>query len=261
MRLCKHFLAPGLSSTPSLLGPDDPAPATIREADGGWLLTVEHAGRAVPAVLGDLGLAAGEIDRHIGWDPGADELARAIHAMVGGALVEQPYSRLVIDCNRPWGAHDLVPEDSDGTAIPANLRAEEPARRMRWDTIHQPFHDEIAARVAARPRALLSVHSYDPQRRSDAATRPWPVGLLWRKENAFASHLAGHLSGNALAEPLGLNEPYLIEDESDYTIPVHAEPAGLGHVLVEVRNDFLRQPADIAAMARLFADALSRWSA
>ena len=50
-----------------LLSPDDPAPfATIR-ADGASdiFLTADHAGRAVPAALGDMGVPAGEWDRHI----------------------------------------------------------------------------------------------------------------------------------------------------------------------------------------------------
>ncbi len=228
--------------------------------DGSLLLTVEHAGNLVPRALGDLGLPAGEIDRHIGWDPGASPLANALHARVGGTLVEQRYSRLVIDCNRPFDAPDLIAEISDGTTVPANVGTTQTERLRRWTEIHQPYHDAVAKAVAQRPRGLVSVHTYDPQRRVDGAIRPWPIGLLWRKPNRLADHLATHLATAPLALPLGINQPYTIDDESDYTIPVHAEAGGLDHVLIEVRNDFLKRDEDVAAMADLLADALSNWS-
>jgi predicted N-formylglutamate amidohydrolase len=37
----------------------------------------------------------------------------------------------------------------------------------------------------------------------------------------------------------GLNEPYIVDDVSDYTIPVHGETRGIPHVLLEVRNDLI----------------------
>jgi predicted N-formylglutamate amidohydrolase len=241
-------------ATEALLGPGDPVPI-IRGAGGsGWLVTVEHAGRAVPRALGDLGLPPGEIDRHIGWDPGALALGEAIAKRLDATLLAQPYSRLVIDCNRPWGAPDLAPAVSDHTIVPANVGLTEADFRRRWDAIHAPFHAAVAA-AADKARGLLSVHSYDPQRRSDGAVRPWPVGLLWRQANPLAEGLARALVREKAALPLGINQPYEIENASDYTIPVHAEPRGLPHVLVEVRNDHLRTPAAVAAMADLLTRA------
>ena len=238
----------------AVLGPDDPAPLTRRAGGSGWLVTVEHAGTAVPRALGDLGLPPGEIDRHIGWDPGALALGTALAERLDATLLAQPYSRLVIDCNRPWGAPDLAPAVSDGTEVPANARLTEPDLRRRWDAIHAPFHAAVCE-AAARARGLRAVHTYDPRRRSDGAIRPWPVGLLWRQPNPLADGLARALAREAAALPLGLNQPYEIEDASDYTIPVHAEPRGLPHVLVEVRNDHLRTSTAVAAMTDLLAQA------
>lgn len=238
----------------SLLGPDDPAPLVGRAGGSGWLVTVEHGGRAVPRALGDLGLPPGEIDRHIGWDPGALELARAMAARLDATLLAQPYSRLVIDCNRPWGAPDLAPAVADGTEVPANAGLTEADLRLRWNDIHAPFHARVAE-AARAARGLLAVHTYDPKRRSDGAVRPWPVGLLWRQANPLAECLARALAREPAALPLGINAPYEIEDASDYTIPVHAEPLGLPHVLIEVRNDVLATPAAVAAMADLLTRA------
>jgi predicted N-formylglutamate amidohydrolase len=127
------------SAPAALLSPADPPPVEVVVGSSGWLLTVEHAGRAVPERLGSLGLAPGEIDRHIGWDLGALPLARLLRDRLGATLVAQPYSRLVVDCNRPWEAPDLVPEASDGTPVPANVGLTEKARRERWEAIHAPF--------------------------------------------------------------------------------------------------------------------------
>jgi predicted N-formylglutamate amidohydrolase len=238
----------------ALLGPGDPAPLIHRAGGSPWLVTVEHAGRAVPRGLGDLGLPPGEIDRHIGWDPGALALGRALAQRLDATLIAQPYSRLVIDCNRPWGAPDLAPPVSDGTVIPANRGLTDADLRRRWEEIHAPFHTAIA-KAADTTGGLVSVHTYDPQRRSDGAVRPWPVGLLWRQPNPLDETLARALAGEPAALPLGLNQPYEIEDASDYTIPVHAEPRRLPHVLIEVRNDHLRTTAAVALMADLLTRA------
>lgn len=244
----------GPTSEP-LLGPDDPEPVAVRDGAAPLLLTVEHAGRAVPRRLGDLGLPQGEIDRHIGWDIGALDLAVALADSLSASVVAQRYSRVVIDSNRPWGADDLIPEVSDSTAIPANAGLSEEARLQRWHALHQPFHREVATRCDAGARALIAIHTYDPQRHSDAAERPWPIGLLWRQDNPLAVRLARRLAADGAALPLGLNEPYRIEDTSDFTVPVHCEARNLPHVLVEVRNDLVRDKAGVARMAGVLARA------
>jgi predicted N-formylglutamate amidohydrolase len=38
---------------------------------------------------------------------------------------------------------------------------------------------------------------------------------------------------------VGDNEPYVVNDATDYTIPVHAERRGLYHALVEIRQDLI----------------------
>jgi predicted N-formylglutamate amidohydrolase len=231
-----------------LLSDHDPDPVFAKAGRSDWLLTVEHAGRAIPSVLGDLGLPPGEIDRHIGWDPGALDLALELAHRLDASLIAQRYSRLVIDCNRPWQAHDLVPETSDRTAIPANKTGRED-HKMRWDEIHAPFHAAVTDALDRGARRLVAVHTYDPLRRVDGATRPWPIGLLARVSNPLIIALERHLSEVIRVAPLGVNQPYEIEDTSDYTIPIHAEPRDLPHVLIEVRNDFLRDAAAVAAMA------------
>ena len=243
---------------PRLLGTDDPPPVHRQPGDARLLLTVEHAGRAVPSALADLGLPAGEIDRHIGWDIGAFALATELAGHLDAPLIAQRYSRLVIDCNRPRDAPDLTPAVSDRTAVRANEGIGEAERRARWDEIHRPFHAAVSEACDKGIDALVSVHSYDPRREVDAAPRPWPIGLLYRRANPLADGLRAALEAESGALPLGVNAPYEIEDASDYTIPVHGEGRNIPHVLLEVRNDFLRDPQGVGLMAALLARALGQ---
>jgi predicted N-formylglutamate amidohydrolase len=240
-----------------LLTRSDAAPVEIERGDraGTLLFTCEHAGRAVPERLAGLGLAEADLADHIGWDPGALPLARALAARFEAPLVAQPYSRLVIDCNRPRHATDLAPAEADARPVPGNAALAAADLDSRWNEIHRPFHAAVAER-AARATALVSVHSFAPRRRADTADRPVHVGVLARRDSPLRARLLAAL-GAAVAGPVALNAPYEIEDESDYTIPVHAEPAGLPHVLLEVRNDLIAEAAGVARLARAIGDALA----
>lgn len=252
----QHDLKAGAAQgSTRLLAPGDPEPVLQRAGTRPVLLTVEHADRAIPQRLGTLGLSPGDVDRHIGWDIGALDLALSIADRLDVTLVAQRYSRLVIDCNRPWESDELVPEISDRQQVPGNAAMRPDDRRARWDEVHQPYHNAVADAAARGPKALVAIHSYDPQRDVDATPRPWPIALLYREANPFADGLRAALAADERVLPLGVNAPYQIEDESDYTIPVHAERRGLPHVLIEVRNDHLRNSEGITRVADILTDA------
>ncbi len=204
------------------------------------VLTCEHAGRAIPAKLGDLGVSASDMERHIAYDIGAEGLSRLLSAALDAPLVMQRYSRLVIDCNRPLEAPDCMPEVSDGTVVPANHNLDAVQRAKRYDEIHQAFHDQVSrlldARMLGREETLLlSVHSFTPC--LAGVDRPWHVGLLYNRDKRVSDGLMEALEQHTSGLRMEFNEPYKIEDDSDYTIPVHGEARGLPHVLLEVRNN------------------------
>src|SRR3954447_8940776 len=89
-------------STEQLLEPDEPYPVAFENAAGGsvFFLTCDHAGRAFPRRLGTLGLPAPETLRHIAWDIGIGAVGQQLSRLLDAAVVQQRYSRLVIDCNR-----------------------------------------------------------------------------------------------------------------------------------------------------------------
>lgn len=248
---------------PALLAEGDPEVHEIVNPAGGSriVLVCEHAGRRVPASLGDLGLPAAEFDRHIAWDIGAEGLSRHLARLLDARLILQRYSRLVVDCNRPFEAADAVPETSDGTPIPANARLAPSARAQRFAAIHVPFHDRLAALLDAHPAGartiLVAIHSFTPMLLSQRRARPWHVGLLYNRDGRFSRRLMVALEARRPGLPAAFNEPYWVDDDQDYTIPVHAERRGIEHALVEIRNDLIADGRGQAEWAGLLAEAIA----
>jgi len=247
----------------AVLSPHDPDPVAIVNPDGKsvFLLTCEHAGRAIPKRLGDLGIPRADMDRHIAYDVGAETLSRRLSARLDAPLVMQRYSRLVVDCNRPFEAVDCFPEASDGTTVPANVGLGQQAQRQRFDEIHQPFHRAVAAlldrRAAeAKPTTLVSVHSFTP-RLQGGSPRPWFVGALSNRDDSFAQRFLAAFRAAHPEIPCAHNEPYVVDDLSDYTIPVHGEARGLPYLLLEIRNDLILDRDGQQRWAALVADALA----
>ncbi len=239
------------------LGPDEPAPVEAHgPLDAGHLLLVcEHAGNRVPRRLQALAPPPGELARHIAWDIGAAGLARSLAEALAAPLVLQRYSRLVIDGNRPHHAPSLMPAHADGTEIPFNQAVTEADRTARWHAIHQPFHRRVAALLDARPRPVIAVHSFTPS--LGGVARPWQVGLLARHERGLAAVLAETLTAARPDLVWAFNQPYWIDDDTDYTIPVHGERRRLPHLLLEVRNDLIATPAGQNAVAAWLAPAIA----
>jgi predicted N-formylglutamate amidohydrolase len=54
---------------------------------------------------------------------------------------------------------------------------------------------------------------------------------------------------------VGDNEPYPIDDEIDYTIPLHGEGRGLSSVMIEIRQDGIWTGVGATASAARLAEA------
>ena len=227
----------------ALLAPDEP-PGVIEQraaATSPFLLVCDHAGRRIPRRLHDLGLGEPHRARHIAWDIGIAGVGRHLADRLDACLVMQPYSRLVIDCNRPPGSATSIASLSEATRIAGNenLSADDAARRMR--EIFTPYHATIAKHLDARakskrPVILISLHSFTPVYAGVA--RPWHAGVLYNRYDTLAAALLGLL--RAAGElTFGDNEPYSVTDDTDYTIPVHGEMRGIPHAAIEIRQDLI----------------------
>lgn len=248
----------------SLLGLNDPAPVEVHNPSGSspFLIIGDHAGVAIPATLGSLGLSAADLDRHIACDIGVRGLGEALAHRLEASFIHQRYSRLVIDCNRVPTTPEAIAEIADGTPIPGNLGLTAAAKADRIAAIHDPYHDTIASEISARadrgqPTVLVALHSFTPKLAGDASAkrRPWHVGVLHEGgDPRFAIAVLEQLR----REPdltVGDNEPYRM-DATDHSIPRHAFPAELGYVELEVRQDLLADAAGQRHWSELIATAL-----
>jgi predicted N-formylglutamate amidohydrolase len=246
----------GMQSRP-LLASDEPSPVRVLRPQGASeiFLTADHAGRIIPRALHQLGVPESELDRHIAWDIGIAGVTEALSGILDATAVLQTYSRLVIDCNRDPSVPTAMPEISERTPIPGNVGLSAADRAARRAAIFTPYHgqiDQLLNRRAAAGRSTVYVamHSFTPVFRGEA--RDMHVGVLYHRDVRLAQVLLELLRAGADLI-VGDNQPYAITDTSDYGVPVHAEPRGLLHVEIEIRQDLIADRAGQVAWAARFA--------
>jgi predicted N-formylglutamate amidohydrolase len=228
---------------------EPPAVETVHaEAETPVFFTCDHASNRIPARLGDLGLAPEQLRSHIGWDIGAAMLARSLAESRSASLVLSGYSRLVIDCNRPLESPGSIPASSAGIAIPGNRDLSTAERESRRNTFFRPYHQAISNLLDRRkrnkvPTVLFSMHSFTPD--FPGEERPWHVDFGYNRDRRLARLLLGESMGADIL--VGDNQPYKVEDDSDYSLPQHGERRGLPHVLIEIRQDTLANSDAVAA--------------
>ena len=240
-----------------LLGPQDPAPVTVLDGAHPRLVFVaDHAGRAVPAALDGLGVAAAEMDRHIAYDIGVEAIARHLAARFDAPAILGVYSRLVIDTNRYPFDPAAMPEVSDGTAIPGNLSLAPGDRHRRVKEIFAPYHAAVAAALDVRGSDTLfvSVHSMTDHP-ATGVPRPEEIAISWAEADGTAEAALAALRADA-SLVVGDNTPYAIDYGEDFTTPEHAVRRGLRHLQVEFRQDLVADGAAARAWADRFVPAI-----
>lgn len=243
-----------------LLGPGDPPPFSVFNEKGAapLLLLCDHASKAVPAALGDLGIPDHELARHIGWDIGGLDAAVELATVLDAPLVASGYSRLVIDCNRWPGGEGSIPEVSDGTPVPANCGLAPEQAEARAQACFWPYHREIDRQLdrmtaGGRPVAFLVIHSFTPQMKG--FRRPWHVGVLWNDDPRLPEPLLAELRRDATLV-VGDNEPYTARDAYEYTLNAHPRPRRLPYCSLEVRQDLIGTSDEARAWGRRLAPAI-----
>jgi predicted N-formylglutamate amidohydrolase len=243
-----------------LLEQDEPPPyiESGLPARSNFLIVVDHASCRIPRRLEDLGLPESELRRHIAWDIGALAVARRVAATLDAGLVAQNYSRLVIDCNRDPRVASSIPVVGESISIPGNIGLNEAEIAARRREIFQPYHDRIRAvlderRAAGQPTILVAQHSMTNSFKGES--RQMHAAVLYNRDRRFAGLVLDMLR----REPdliVADNEPYFVSDETDYSIPRHAEARGLPHVEIEIRQDLILDDAGQAEWARRISTAL-----
>ena len=238
-----------------LLDSDEPNPVRVLRPDGAspLFLTADHAGRAIPRRLRQLGVPDTEMDRHIAWDIGIAGVTEHLSALLDATAVLQTYSRLAIDCNRDPAWPSAMPEVSEYTPIPGNVGLTEADRAARVAAIFTPYHDRIRALLdarAGRRTVFVAMHSFTPSFKGER--RDMHVGVLFNRDVRLANVMLDLLrrEGDLI---VGANEPYAITDDSDYSVPTHAARRGLLHVEIEIRQDLIADPKGQRAWTERFA--------
>lgn len=246
---------------------DADAPVVCVENAGGQspiVLICEHASNHLPNRYGDLGLTRSERESHIAWDPGALGVARGLSRHLDAPLIFATISRLVLDLNRDPAAPDSITTLSEKTAVAGNRDLDPAERARRVDTVYHPFHQAadafIEERIAAGAvRAVVSIHSFTPVYRD--VERPWQIGLIFARDGRLARHVEMGLQRDP-ALVIGMNEPYSPADRVFHTLDRHAERRGLAPLMIEIRNDLIREPDQQASwsnrLAPLLKEALQR---
>ncbi len=217
-----------------------------------FLLICEHASNRLPKVLGTLGLAASELERHIAWDIGAENVARQLSRLLDAPLVLQRYSRLAYDCNRPPDSAEAMPEVSETTNIPGNRNLSPAERWARISEIYRPFHGSVAEVLDRRAAdgvgsLVVSIHSFTPVYKGKS--RAVELGILHDRDTRLSARLIDRFPG----VDARLNEPYGPEDGVLHTLNLHAAPRSLQHAMLEIRNDFISTAPGQAEWAQLLS--------
>lgn len=223
---------------------------------GDWVLTCEHASRAIPCAYGDLGVRREDRRTHVAWDIGAAVVARTLAAALAAPLVEAAYSRLLIDCNRAPTDGDLIVEAVHGVRVPGNAGIDAAERERRLARYYGPYHEAIEAVLSAGPaeRQLLSVHSFTPE--LGGQRRDFDIGVLYDDWADLGERLAAELAASGFR--VRRNEPYSAHEGLIFSASTHGRRHGMRYAEIEVNNALVHREAGAHRVARRIGAALRR---
>ena len=221
-----------------------------------WLITCDHAANTVPPFVneGTLDLPEADMNRHIAYDVGAAGVTRALANALDAPAILSNFSRLVIDPNRGEDDPTLLMKLYDGTIIPGNRHADDTDLQQRLNCCYRPYHTALAELAGRRSdTVIVSIHSFTRQLNGHPP-RPWQIGLLYASDTRLARPLMARLDQeNDLC--VGENQPYGGHLPGD-AIARHAIAYERPNILIELRNDLIKDPTDQTAWAERLAPIL-----
>ncbi len=231
----------------------------VRGAQGTSLIVIcDHATNLVPPEYGMLGLDDIQLNRHIGYDIGALEVALELGRRLEATVISTRFSRLLVDPNRGEDDPTLVMQLSDGAIVPGNALLDGAGRAKRIAGFHAPYHAAIAHELDAMLArglvpAVVSIHSFTEAWRG--VPRKWHAALLWDRDPRLAVPFLRELRMRTGLE-IGDNEPYSGHLRND-SIYRHATLRGLPNGLIEIRQDQVREAKGQREWGALIADCLT----
>lgn len=222
------------------------------------LLTCEHGGYEIPDRFKSLFSGYDELLKsHMGWDPGALELTRALADRLGAPVFYSEVSRLVVELNRSETNRSLF---STFTRVLTDQERQEILNEFYYPFRKKVF-DHISKTVQQGKFILhISVHSFTPELNSKI--RNADIGLLYdpsRKcERDIAARLATSLKSDSLDLRIRFNYPYRgIADGHTTALRKKFGPGEYAGLELEVnQNALLDNTAEIRKIADRIAKAI-----
>ncbi|WEX76384.1 N-formylglutamate amidohydrolase [Sinorhizobium numidicum] len=230
----------------------DPVAIENADAKGPFVFVCEHASRRLPERLGTLGLSPEALESHIAWDPGALAVAKRLTEKLDGTLIHQRFSRLAYDCNRPPESDAATPAMSEVYEVPGNRTMSAAERQARVDELYLPFHDAVAQFVSDRKAAgrrpvLVTMHSFTPV--YFGKPRAVEIGILHDADSRLADRMLAVATTGEVAYDIRRNEPYGPADGVTHSLIEYGIRYGLPNVMIEIRNDLIRDEVSQRVMA------------
>jgi predicted N-formylglutamate amidohydrolase len=151
-----------------------------------------------------------------------------------------------------------MPEKSEIFEIPGNRALSVAERYARTAALYIPFHDRISAEISrveaeGRKPVVVTMHTFTPV--YFGKPREVEIGILHDTDSRLADAMLEAAEGGPYR--VERNSPYGPEDGVTHTLRLHAIPQGFANVMIEVRNDLVRDAAGVEAISSYLADLIS----
>lgn len=232
------------------------------------LITAEHAGWVVPVALNNLDTDIDFSAVHFGCDIGIDALADLM-VQKGFSVLKHNYSRAVIDPLRPMEHPTLIAAQQDGILLPGNQNLTVKRRQQRIDEIYEVYHtklrslvDEMCADHPSVKPLVVSLHSMERALTVDSfgfpesgEERPEAAFLYYHDQEHIVGAKADHFRSKGV-QTIGFNAPYCAVKHKTALFDRYANDVDL--VVIERRNDLLRDPQMITHWANVVSEAIGK---
>lgn len=239
----------------------DPVITASQRIPSELVFCCDHAGAQIPESLGTLGLSQDDLQSHIALDVGVFSTTSWLAGQLKAPLVAQPYSRLVIDCNRLPGTLNSIPDHSDGRKVPGNIGLSQSERNRREAEILIPYQNKLAqvlktsTEALGFPPILVAMHSFS--RQLGGKKRNLDLGIIYDGYTAFGDRLLNVLKNHPEIR-VGHNLPYKVDFDDDYTLPIHTKGGVLPYVEIEICQDLISTCKGQRRLAEILLPAFRR---
>lgn len=215
----------------------------------------DHASCHIPEKYNNLGLTGNDLNRHIAWDIGTDEVVRGLCDEFGCAGQIAGVSRLMIDLNRDLTLKSLIPEVTDKTIVPGNTNLSDKEWQSRVDSYYTPYHEAMGRALDTMGFGMaISIHSFTPQLVGQKP-RELEIGLLFKVDEVSAEMFTASLKKVRPDWRIAYNEPYSAFD-LNHTVDDNVSSRGLPHLSIEVNQALIDSDAKSRKVAKILAEAL-----